>query len=169
MGYEADRHWSEQFLPAIKVLCAPLVLSAAPLEEDKHRNTDLMVLTAEPVRIACRMRRFEAFTRWPHDITIRTAREHGKTELTKILEGWGTYLFYGFADQYDYGIWQWTILDLAAFRLWFVTYMRTHVGQWPGLPHTNHDHSSTFCAFDVRQFPAGVVRLSATPPGVALR
>ena len=53
------------------------------------------------------------------EFTIRAGRPSGaKTELTKIIEGWGDYFFYGFADPTEIYLAQWLIGSLNAFRLW---------------------------------------------------
>ena len=59
-------------------------------KEDAERNTDLIVLKLDAVRIACRVRNHEYITRYGDEFTIRAERPSGvKTELAKIIDGWG--------------------------------------------------------------------------------
>jgi hypothetical protein len=156
--WQQDKRWSDRFLPQIKQILGLYLIGEPPVEEDQERNTDLIVLRMEPVRIACRIRQYKYFARWPHDITIRAGRPSGaKTELTKIIEGWGQYLFYGFSTEDEYDLVSWKIVDLSEFRLWCWRYMAQNEGRIPGIKKENHDKSSWFQAFDTRNAPTGVV------------
>ena len=85
-GWENDKSWSDKFLPEIKRHLGQTLISTAPIQEDQERNTDLIVLTMAPLRIACRIRRFDQFAPYGHQFTIREGRPSGaKTELTKII------------------------------------------------------------------------------------
>ena len=60
---------------------------------------DLVILKARSMAIGVRVRRPGYAERFPGQFTIRSHRESGaKTELRKIVEGWGDWLFYGHAD-----------------------------------------------------------------------
>ena len=79
-----------------------------------------------------------------------------KTELTKIIEGWGDYLFYGFANENNLS--QWFIGDLKAFRLWFNKELfKLPKGELPGEGKSNLDGSSDFRAFDKNKIPNFIV------------
>ena len=115
-GYASDRQWSDQFIEQIKWIVGPLLLQPAPIEEDNCRATDLIILTARDRRIACRMRRPGFADRYPDDFTIRSQRDSGaETELSKIVNGFGDWMFYGHADE-NGGICRWLVIDLAAWR-----------------------------------------------------
>lgn len=126
------------------------------LEEDVERNTDLIVLKMEAVRIACRIRRYEYFDKYPNEITIRSGRPTGtKTELTKIIEGWGDYFFYGFSTGDERALCAWKLCSLNAFRIWFNRQIVKNKGVVPGQPKDNSDNSSSFIAFktnDINDF-----------------
>ena len=117
-AYTNDRAWSDQFIPRIKRIVGPLLLEPAPLEEDCAHATDLIVLNARDRRIACRMRRVGFALRFPNDFTVRSQRDNGaETELSKMVNGFGDWFFYGHAASKDgIEISRWMIVDLSAWR-----------------------------------------------------
>ena len=118
--WERDKEWTDRLLPRIKRILGEHLIGSAPVEDDAERNTDLIVLRLDAVRIACRMRTYDYYLRYSDEFTIRAGRPSGmKTELAKILEGWGNYFFYGFASQDKTNLVKWTLGDLNAFRIYF--------------------------------------------------
>lgn len=159
-GWTVDKKWSDVFLPEIKQILGLYLIGEPPIEEDQERNTDLMVLKMDAVRVGCRVRRsisesgYLAFERHSGEFTIRTGRPSGvKTELTKIIEGWGDYFFYGFANEDETGLRHWSLCNLNEFRVWFVRYLAKNKGQMPGIGKDNTDGSSTFKAFKFASLP----------------
>jgi hypothetical protein len=54
--------------------------------------------------------------RYPDQFTLRSRLDSGtKTELAKILEGFGDWMFYGFSDG-EMAIRRWYLIDLHVFR-----------------------------------------------------
>ena len=99
MSLERDFDWQRGLIPEVKRILANYLIAEAPPAEDMQRNTDLIVLRLDTVRVACRLRRHEYLARYGDQFTIRTSRPSGaQTELAKMLSGWGDYLFYGFAS-----------------------------------------------------------------------
>ena len=87
--------------------------------------------------------------KYGHEFTIRSSRRNGcKTELAKILEGFGDWMFYG--HECGRTIFPWFILDLDAFR--------SHISRHSIHRHLrfgetqNHDASTMFAWYDVRSF-----------------
>lgn len=157
--YQQDKRWSDRFLPEIKSILGQHLIGAASLEEDRKRNTDLIVLKMEAVRIACRVRKYEYYVRYPDEFTIRASRpSKQKTELTKIVEGWGRFFFYGFADEHEQRLYAWSLCDLNVFRIWFQRYLAAHGGKTPGEFKSNHDGSSSFGVFHLDDLPNEFVR-----------
>lgn len=163
-----DKEWSDGLLPEIKRILGEHLLMAAPRVEDVERATDLMAITLtlpEGLRVACRIRRGDQLRRdtsWGEEFTLRSGRPNGvKTELAKILEGWGSHLFYAFADG---EILSWLLADLKVFRLWFYRHLATHGGAMPGKEIANRDHSSTFLAIPIEDLPPEFVLARALPP-----
>ena len=153
-----DKHWSDKFLPAIKRNLGEHLIGEPPIEEDQERNTDLIVLKMEAVRIGCRIRRYDYLERYGDEFTIRAGRPSGiKTELTKIIEGWGNYLFYGFSNEQETALIKWTILDLNVFRLWFNRKLALNKGNIPGIGKENTDNSSFFLAFKIIDLPENFI------------
>src|SRR4030042_5530071 len=106
-GWGRDKQWSDRFIPEIKGILGQYLIGEAK-EEDQERNTDLIVLKMEVVRVACRIRKYEYIIKYGDEFTIRSSRPSGaKTELTKILEGWGNYLFYGFSNEHENQLYKW--------------------------------------------------------------
>lgn len=158
-SWKGDKRWSDRFLPQIKGILGQHLIGEPAAEEDAERNTDLIVLRMEAVRIACRVRRAAYLPRYGCEFTIRAGRPSGvKTELAKVIEGWGDYLFYGFADEAEARLSQWALADLRVFRL---AYMRRlagmDAGQVPGMAKANGDGSSSFAVFRWDEFPPGFV------------
>lgn len=156
-GWEQDKRWSDRFLHEIKGYLGQSLIGEPPIEEDQQRNTDLVVLRMDAVRIGCRVRKFSQIG-YAHEFTIRSGRPSGvKTELTKIIEGWGDYFFYGFANEADTALCQWLIGDLKAFRIWYSRSLAKNQGKPPGSQQQNHDGSSSFYAFRWQAIPGFVI------------
>ena len=153
--WKDDKRWSDRFLVQIKRILGEHLLREPPVEEDAERNTDLIVLRMDAIRIACRIRRHAYLAEYPNDITIRSGRPSGaKTELTKIVEGWGDFLFYGFSDVAEANIERWRLCDLKAFRLHFNRCLSAGTSPWRN--KLNADRSSGFMAIEADSVPGFV-------------
>ena len=154
VSWRDDKRWSDRFLPEIKAVLGLHLISEPPIEEDAERNTDLMVLRLDAVRVGCRVRKHDYLGRYGEEFTIRAGRPSGtKTELTKILEGWGDYFFYGFCDQEEMTLARWTLADLKVFRIeYFRKLARLSAGSTPGVNKRNTDSSSNFVVFSWGDF-----------------
>lgn len=142
----------------MKRILGEYLIGEPPLEEDAERNTDLIVLHMDAVRIGCRVRRHEYLRRYGNEFTIREGRPSGiKTELAKIVEGWGDYFLYAFADQDAQRLVKWTLGDMKVFRLWFNRQLVIRRGAVPGFSKPNNDGSSNFRAFQVSDLPDAFV------------
>lgn len=148
--FKRDFEWQSQFLPEIRRVVGPLLLEPAPLDLDMKEATDLLVLRARDMRIGCRMRRVGYAERYGYEFTIRARRDSGaETELSKITEGWGDWLFYGHAGNQWGEIARWMLVDLHAWRAHMI-----RSGRKAGNPQNMPNGDGTyFKAFDVRRFP----------------
>lgn len=154
-AWKKDKAWSDRYLVDIKRILGEYLIGEPPREEDAERNTDLMVLRMDAVRIGCRVRKYKYYPDYCGEFTIRAGRPFGtKTELTKIIEGWGDYFFYGFSNEDQSGLYAWALADLKVFRLWFNRYLAKNNGRIPGKQQSNTDGSSTFIAFSWKDFPS---------------
>ena len=154
-GWQNDKRWSDKFLPEIKQILGLYLIGEPPIEEDQERNTDLIVLKMDAVRIACRVRRHQYLERYGDELTIRAGRPSGvKTELTKIIEGWGDYIFYGFSNIDETALEQWFLGCLKAFRLWYMSELaKCNAMNFPGQKKCNGDNSSFFYSFKCHEIP----------------
>jgi len=150
--WKAEKQFSDQYLNQIKQILGLHLISEPPTEEDQKRCTDLITMKMEPVRVLCRIRREKYLDKYGDEFTIRAECANGATtELTKIIEGWGDYMFYGFGN--DNGqIVKWMLADVKVFRL---AYMRSLYAKKPlGTKQTNKDMTDTkFIAFKINEFP----------------
>ena len=113
--YCADRVWSDQWVPILRGIIGPYLLVPSSLEQDRTQAADLVTLIARNMTIGCRVRRPGYGDRYPGEFTIRSERDTGaRTELEKILEGWGDWFFYGHAN--GQSIYPWWLIDLNVFR-----------------------------------------------------
>ncbi len=152
-NFKIDKKWSDRFLPEIKPILGLHLIGEPPLEEDMERNTDLIVLKMDSVRIGCRIRKHNYIYKYGNEFTIRKSRPSGnKSELAKVIEGWGDYLFYGFSDENEEKLHSWILGDLKVFRLWFNRQI-LKLGKMPGIYKNNTDNSSDFIAFNINELP----------------
>lgn len=139
-GWMRDKAWSDRYSPHIQAILGSVFFKPASLVEDQRRNTDFdLEFSAGDIRVAARLRK-PRDARYMPEFTIRSARPSGtKTELDKVREGWGDFLFYGFVHLDEVHIGHWVIVNLTGFR-----------GQEPYLRFTskpNRDWSSEFRAY----------------------
>jgi hypothetical protein len=114
----ADLAWANQFMPFIRAVVGPCLLGPSTLQEDTQENTDLRVLIARDMRIACRVRAQKYRELYGDEFTFRVRRDTGaEAEFNKMLEGWGDWFFYGFATECaELAIDPWWIINLEVFR-----------------------------------------------------
>jgi len=148
-NFESNFAWQKKYMPAVFNIVGPRLLMEAPLEIDMKECTDLMVLIAKDMRIGCRIRR-EGFLGFGDEFTIRSKVPSGaKTELAKITEGWGDWLFYAHAEHDDLpSLAKWMIVDLHAWRAHMIR-SRSAIKKGERL---NND-GTHFVWFDVTSFP----------------
>jgi hypothetical protein len=153
-AYARDREFSDGFIPQIKAIVGPRLLCETPDEIDHHQAADLMVFTARDMRIAARVRRpgYAQNPDYRWQFTIRKERDSGaKTELEKILDGWGDWLFYGHSDAQQRII-VWWLLDLDAVRAAHEQMRRGTFPRYAFGDRSNGD-GTRFRWFDIREFP----------------
>lgn len=149
-GYSADRQWSDKYIPEIKKVVGPHLLAESPVEVDQKQAADLIVMRARDLAIACRVRRHGFLDRYGWQFTIRSLRDSGaETEMSKIVNGWGDWMFYAHAapgDQVAFA--RWLLIDLSHFRAHL---MRNPKSLTCG--RTANGDGTWFSWFDVRSFP----------------
>lgn len=124
MTYQTNRPWSDRFIPTIRTLIGPYVVVVSTDEVDWNEAADLTIFTGALLRgralthIAARVRRPGYDEKYPGQFTLRSCSRSGKiTELKKIIDGFGDWMFYGHAvDNESAIIGVWHLLDLHVFR-----------------------------------------------------
>lgn len=154
--YNTDRAWSDRWIPSLRDIIGPHLLIPSTFEQDANQAADLVVLRARDMTIACRVRRPGYATKYPNEFTIRSKRDSGaKTELKKIVDGWGDWMFYGHENGAI--ISPWWLIDLHAFRAQLIRNRGTiRCGN-----SSNHD-GTYFSWFDVTTFATEPRLLIAT-------
>ena len=150
-NYTEQREWSDRFIPEICALVGPYLLKPASFELDTQEATDLIILTARDMRIAARIRK-PGYEWADSEFTIRYwLPSCVKTELQKVKEGWGDWMFYGHANPSG-GIRIWHLLDLHVFR----DQMNHRPDSVKWSEQKNGD-GSKFIAFSISSFPSSMV------------
>lgn len=145
-SYGKDRKWSDQFNDPIRGIIGPLLLKTTSLEVDMKQAADFdVVFTAQNITIASRMRKHRYLAKYSQQFTVRSIRSNGVvTELAKIMNGFGDWFFYGFADETNTKIYKWWIIDLDSFR----------ASQHLVYPEEIDNRDGTYGnAYDVQSFP----------------
>jgi len=133
-------------------IVGPMCLKVSAVEDDMTKVSDLTILRADGLTIACRVRAHEYADKYPYDFTVRSHRDSGaKTEMEKIMAGWGDWMFYGFAaEDGSRQVEPWRVLNLEIFRQ-----QARHQDCKPRA--LNNGDGTHFLAFDVRRFDPGLV------------
>ena len=164
-SWQAGKRASDVYMPYVKQILGLHLIDEAPVEEDQQRNTDLTVLTLGAIRVDVRIRSYEKYyADYPTEFTIRAILPSGtKTELAKIIEGWGDYMFYGFGVPETKKVPAWYLLRLNVFRAYYTDYIRDNCGAEPGQLLHNGD-GSKFRAYDIRELPDRLICAKRVPP-----
>jgi len=153
--YQTDRQWSDKYIPLIKQIVGPHLLCESPLEVDRKQAADLITLKARDLTIACRVRRAGFVARYGWQFTMRSNRSNGaETELRKIVNGWGDWMFYAHAAPgNEVAFARWLLIDLAAWRAQMLrdSYSKERRLIWQN-DKPNADGRTSFAWFDVRSF-----------------
>ena len=113
MNYKQQRSWSDGFMPSVKSILGQAIISESTFEQDTEEAFDL--ITPSSKKIACRVRDYDKYKQYIQEFTIRSQSYHNrKTEIHKILEGYGDWMFYGFTQGKE--VKYWSIIDLDVFR-----------------------------------------------------
>lgn len=157
--YEEDRGWADKFIPhQMEIAAKAIRVEVAPIEEDRRRNTDLVLRTVVPLntpaegRISARVRRHNYLSRYRDEFTIRLDRPSGiETEMPKMLNGWGDFFIYGFEEsQGSDRMYPWLIGNMEMLR----DYVKR--GGYSVIKD-NRDRSSRLRSFHLADMPLGFV------------
>lgn len=157
MAYQDDRKWSDQFIPAIREIVGPLLLVPSSFEVDTKQAADLIILKAKDMAIAARVRRHGYADKYPYDFTVRSKRDSGsKTEMAKLLEGWGDWMFYGHSGTDPGTLSRWMVIDL---HKWREELLREGYSKgWSRFAELKSNKDGThFVSFDIRKFKPTII------------
>jgi len=165
-SYERNRAWSDKHIQLMKDIIGPHLLEISSFEVDTQQAADLVVFSGRNMTIACRLRRPDKdrygrsyADRYPWDVTIRAKHDSGaKTELAKISDGWGDWMFYGHLDDDEKEIHRWFLVSLDAFRAQLIR----HKGKL-GLSLIPNYDGTHFVALDVSKCQDVIVAASHLP------
>lgn len=130
-----------RFMPQVNV-------NIATFEQDTQQATDLTINTPT-YNIGCRVREYNAYLKYPDQFTIRSrVYKGGKTELDKILSGYGDYNFYAFENETGNDFSHWFLYSLEVFRQYYPVCQ--------GQEFRNPD-GSYFKAFKITDFPVNFI------------
>lgn len=150
--FEIDKKWADKFNKQVKSIVGPLLLEEADFKTDAERVGDFSLVSRAGTTIACRIRKYSYLNRYKNEFTIRSHRDSGaKTEMAKIVDGYGTWFFYGFCDEKEENILCARILDFIAFRGRLI---RRERDLW-----TTRDNGdgTRFLSFKIEDFPNIIV------------
>jgi len=147
--YKGNRAFSDQFLPEIQRIIAPLLIAPADIKYDTQEATDLMLIEAKDKRIACRVRRPYAMP-YRYQFTMRyKSQVRCFSEYHKISLGFGDWMFYGIAAADNKTLQYWNVIDLKAWRF----HMVVNRDQISSGVKRNQNDPTEFMWFDLRTFP----------------
>lgn len=153
--FDRDIAFSRRFDRQIKMAIGPYVIGHATVEQDTKEATDF-VLCTEWLRIACRIRRWSPsyYCKFGDQFTLRSStRNNTRTELEKILDGWGDLEFYGWGDPQTLRLREWSLIDLNVFRQWYAE--AVEAGKTITADAFQNDDGTSGVAFWINQLPAG--------------
>jgi len=158
-----SKKWADRFMPEIKSILGRMFINESTMQMDAEEGTDLIVLEIRPVRIACRIRQYRYYERYPDEFTIRRRRPSGaKSEMMKIIEGFGDYYLYGFSNKEETALQAYSILDLGVFRRELILHhWKKHLKY---SQQNNRDGSSDFLAFTKSSFPPDLIIRPVSKP-----
>ena len=129
-------------------------------EEDVKENTDFMLVCDidRNTRFGYRSRTYQ-FRKYIGEFTIRSKTAYGgtNTELHKIRQGFGDFMFYGHVDKAGTDYEAWMVIDLQKLRQFWscVQHWESYIGA-AGI--TNQLNGDEFCAFTFgRNVPPEVI------------
>ncbi len=118
------------------------------MKADLKEGKDFLILRAEPISVAVRLRRNKYLIRYGEEFTIRWSRPSGVlTEIDKIRSGDVSHMLYGFEKAEKNGIEKYAIFDMDIFRWMDLEGLR------PVEIRPNNPPDSELAAYKKTQFP----------------
>lgn len=116
MTWDGDqlKKWSDKFIPEVQSILGRHFIKISSLEQDMYENTDM--LYCKDLRFTYRARKFQDYLKFSDEITIRSYNNGSKTELDKIVSGWGDIFFYCFSNENETALIKFIIADISKLR-----------------------------------------------------
>ena len=156
--FDAQFEWQAKYANQVVRIIAPYLIKVADPEVDKKENGDFQISFPRNGTVGCRLRKPD-MARYVGEVTFRSrARNGGKTEITKIIDGYGDYFFYGHVNNASV-IWHWYLIDYTKLRALFIR-RRELIDHAKANQVTNRD-GTKFIVFNVEeQLPEAVIAQS---------
>lgn len=117
--FEDRFQWQSRFADQVVRIIAPYLIQVSRPHVDKNENGDFEISFPKNGTVGCRLRTPEC-AKYAGDVTFRTRSKYGgRTEINKVIEGYGDFFFYGHVNDDDV-IWHWYLLDFASLRAIFI-------------------------------------------------
>lgn len=125
MPFQSEFEWQKRFMPQIVAILKEnskhlISIDIAPMHDDVHHATDLVLKINGIGSIAVRIRRYilNRYTNMPYrDFTIRAKTRYNiKTEIHKLKEGFAQWYLYCWLDETNENISSYILIDLNLVR-----------------------------------------------------
>ena len=152
-NFNQQMSWQDKYIPLVSQKLGQVFMVRTSFEVDTQKATDLVMLRADKMNIAVRLRKLNNYDdRYLNQFTIRAkTKNNNKTEINKILEGNADIAFYGWVCEKNKRIEHWTIFDLDIFRqeVYKETLDNKHL--------IMNSDGTGFYAFDFNEFPTNFI------------
>ena len=146
MNYNINRSWSDEFMPSVKSILGQVIIDTSTYKQDTEEAFDLITLPTAK-KIACRVRDYDKYNKFMDEFTIRSRTKYGKkTEIHKIKEGFGDWMFYGFGK--NKRVLKYSIIDLNVFRE-----NVEHIS----FQNIKNNDGTEFAVFKLGRFPSNII------------
>ena len=155
-SYEIRRKFGDKVVNHAKRIIGLCIVENASFETDTQQATDLIV--NKNLSIALRTRQYKYLEQYQYEFTIRSSiNSNARTELSKILSGYGDWMFYGFVSKDETSICQYMIIDLNVFRDCYEAKSIHPIQQTNKLDKDGAERTTQFMAFDIRKCPKNLI------------
>lgn len=142
------RTWSESYNALVKSILGQVLFTEAPLEIDRYEASDIIYKVSGRGDVGVRIRKPECFEKYRFDVTFRAENGRAKkTEIDKIIDGRGTWMFYAIAAPDNRTFLSWVLLDLNA---WRAARFRGEIA--PVIENKSNFDGTGFDVYDLRSF-----------------
>ena len=152
-NFKKQMLWQDKYIPLVARKLGEVFIVRSSFKVDTQNATDLVMLHADKMNFAVRLRRLNNYgDRYLNQFTIRAkTKNNKKTEIDKILEGYADYGIYAWVCEKNQRIKHWTIFDFDVFRQTFNKdkLNNKHL-------YMNQDDSG-FYSFDFKELPSNFV------------